>query len=280
MSENNKPRVLCIIPNYVALGKESQNKWLINQLISSFKEFEPDAHLLFIDDASPAISRAYYYGFSYLINGSNISFGFEMLERNVGFGAAVNKGLFRAAQGAYDYVVLVNSDIELVGPFIDQMLDCMKTNKASIWGPRLLYPDGRIQSAGYEFSSLGQCTHYDRDSISCVNPGNSKTTRFVQGVTGAFMGIEMPTFPFEEEFFMAYEDVDYCLRAWNVGKSVIYDGSVDVIHHEGATRGIGMSETELKAKTLFANKLHSYKIPVSKIKILQSNKVLLRERFI
>lgn len=276
MSKNTSRPILCVIPNYVAEGKEQQNKWLLTTLIKSFVEHETDIDLLVVDDGSKAIGKAYYYQFANLTKNSSIRFGFERMERNSGFAATVNHGLNRAMAGAYKYAVLVNNDTELLGPFADRMDEVFSSvPKLSVWGPRLLYPDGRIQSAGYEFTSQGDCTHFDRDQIAIVSPGNSNRPRFVQGVTGAFMGLRAQSpHRLDESFFMAYEDVDFCLKTWGRGEFVFFDGSVDVVHHEGATRGIGMSKTELDSVNLFKSRLADYVFPRIKMLIQASNRQL------
>jgi GT2 family glycosyltransferase len=276
VSKNTSRPTLCIIPNYVAEGKEQQNKWLLSTLIKSFVEHENDIDLLVVDDGSKAIGKAYYYQFSNLTKNSSIRFGFECMDRNSGFSATVNHGLNRAKAGAYKYAVLVNNDTELLGPFADRMDSVFSSiPKLSVWGPRLLYPDGRIQSAGYEFNSLGDCKHFDRESIAIVNPGQSQTPRFVQGVTGAFMGLRADSpHRLDESFFMAYEDVDFCLKTWGRGEFVFFDGSVDVVHHEGATRGIGLSKIELDSINLFKSRLPDYVFPRIRMLIQASNKQL------
>jgi GT2 family glycosyltransferase len=274
MTKNTKRPTLIVIPNYIAQGKQEQNRWLLETLIKSFVEHERDVDLLVIDDGSRGLqSKSYYYSFAFLCKNSTIRFGFETMDRNMGFAATVNHGLERARVGAYKYVVLLNNDVELLGPFVDRMDKVFSSiPKLSVWGPRLLYPDGRIQSAGFEFNSEGVCTHFDRDKFAAANPGDSLRSKAVQGVTGAFMGLRADSpARFNEDYFMAYEDVDFCLETWKRGNFVFYDGTVDAIHHEGATRGVGMSATELQSLNLFKSRLQSFVIPRTKMLIRAVN---------
>jgi GT2 family glycosyltransferase len=111
--------------------------------------------------------------------------------------------------------------------------------------------------------------------VAIVNPGQSQKPRFVQGVTGAFMGLRAESLHrLDQSFFMAYEDVDFCLKTWGRGEFVFFDGTVDVVHHEGATRGIGLSKTELDSVNLFKSRLHDYVFPRIKMLLAASNKQL------
>ena len=49
---------------------------------------------------------------------------------------------------------------------------------------------------------------------------------------------------FDEDYGMGYEDVDYCLRAWQAGFQVVYAPSAQLHHHESITRGTEVGERE------------------------------------
>ena len=48
---------------------------------------------------------------------------------------------------------------------------------------------------------------------------------------------------------MGYEDVDYCLRAWQAGFQVVYAPSAQLHHHESITRGTEVGERERRSQT-------------------------------
>ncbi len=56
---------------------------------------------------------------------------------------------------------------------------------------------------------------------------------------------------FDERYAMAYEDVDWCLRAWQAGMRVLYFPSAQLIHHESVTRGTEVGERERDSQRLF-----------------------------
>ena len=50
---------------------------------------------------------------------------------------------------------------------------------------------------------------------------------------------------------MAYEDVDFCLRAWQAGFRVLYFPAASLYHHESVTRGTDVGERERESQRLF-----------------------------
>jgi glycosyltransferase involved in cell wall biosynthesis len=55
----------------------------------------------------------------------------------------------------------------------------------------------------------------------------------------------------DERYAMAYEDVDWCLRAWQSGYRVRYFPIARLVHHESVTRGTTQGERELASQRLF-----------------------------
>lgn len=269
-------RTCVIIPNYVAPGKQAQNEWLLKRLLISLHTYEPSVKVVIVDDGSN-VSPSYYYKFSSMIPGGYV---FIKNEQNMGFANTVNNGLKYAIDNGYDYGVLVNNDIELIGPFLNQMHKCYDAfDKLFLWGPRLLYPSGLIQSAGYEINSEGEVKEYDKHNHILTQPGTSNESKFVLGITGAFMGIDLAktkdTGLLDESYFLAYEDVDYCLNSWSKGYWNFYDSTVDVLHDESATRGGGLTKIELQSLARIKDRVKNhYSLPRIKLLVLGAMKFL------
>ena len=108
-------------------------------------------------------------------------------------------------------------------------------------GPRLLYPDGKVQHAGM-FLSRSVARHAFRFS-SADDPGPfglALSQRNVISVTGACMLIRRTAFAelggFDEHRAMTNNDVDYCLRTHQRGQLIVFAPQATLIHHEMASR--------------------------------------------
>ena len=77
-------------------------------------------------------------------------------------------------------------------------------------------------------------------------------------VTGACMYLRRALIDelgsFDEDFPMAYEDVDYCLRAWEAGWDVRYEPGARLTHVESPTRGTEVGERERRSQDHFWDK--------------------------
>ena len=203
--------------------------------------------ILVVDDASAPHHQARLQR----LTGAEVLLG----ERNLGFAGNVNRGL-RAADGD---VVLINSDV-IVHP---GWLECLQSmahwdEHNGIVGGKLLYPDGRIQSAG-SFRPPAAPEWFDhRYRFRPADYGPANVAAAALAVTGACMYIREDVIEriglLDERFGMAYEDVDYCLRAWEAGYRVIYHHAAVATHAESVTRGTEQAERELTSQRRFWEK--------------------------
>ena len=69
-------------------------------------------------------------------------------------------------------------------------------------------------------------------------------------VTGAFLMISKKDYVevngFDEDFPVAYNDIDLCLKITNLGKLVVYNPYIVAHHYESKTRGYDISEEKKK----------------------------------
>ena len=177
----------------------------------------------------------------------------ELAPHNRGYAASVNRGLARAGAG-HDVVVL-NNDVIAHRGWLEALQYAAYRDHAGVVGPMLVYPDGRIQAAGTH-RNLGAPEWFDhRYRFKRPDHGPANVPAAALAVTGACMYLrrelvdEVGTF--DEGFPMAYEDVDYCLRAWEAGWDVRYQPSSRLTHLESPTRGRQVGERERRSQSHF-----------------------------
>jgi GT2 family glycosyltransferase len=180
----------------------------------------------------------------------------ELSPENRGYAASVNRGLARAGHG-HDVVVL-NNDVIARRGWLESLQHAAYRDRAGIAGPMLLYPDGRIQAAG-TYRNLGAPEWFDhRYRFKRPSHGPANVPDTALAVTGACMYLRRALIDdigaFDEGFPMAYEDVDFCLRAWEAGWDVRYEPGSRLTHLESPTRGTRVGERERRSQDHFWSK--------------------------
>jgi GT2 family glycosyltransferase len=175
-------------------------------------------------------------------------------EQNGGFAVNVNRGL-RASDGERDVVVL-NSDVEALPSWLE-CLQCAAHGDADIGivGAQLQYPDGRIQFGGTVRNRDAPEWFDHRYRFKPAGWGPAGRSSPALAVTGACMYVRREVIDriglLDERYAMAYEDVDWCLRAWQAGFRVLYFPASQLVHHESVTRGTEVGERERDSQRLF-----------------------------
>ncbi|HEY5305990.1 MAG TPA: glycosyltransferase family 2 protein [Pseudolabrys sp.] len=170
------------------------------------------------------------------------SFQVLIRQEEFNFSRAVNRGI-GTASGAY--VLLLNNDIEIIEPgWLKEMVSCFAYPNTGIVGARLLFPNRRIQHVGVIVGLGGLAGHwFVHEPESLPGPmGRLAVRQSLTAVTAAAMLISRAcldqTGPFDEEAFaIAYNDVDFCLRAGARGYRTVWTPFATLIHHESASRG-------------------------------------------
>mgnify|MGYP005813042883 CR=1 FL=1 len=169
--------------------------------------------------------------------------------------SALNNAAAHRSTG--DVLLFVNDDVEVIAPeWIEAMLEHAQRPDVGVVGAKLLYPDGTLQHAGVVLG-VGQSANHAFRGIPDGAPTYchlAHTVREVSAVTGACMMLRRDVFErvggFDERLSVAFNDVDLCLRAQQLGLRVVYSPHAVLLHHESATRRKGhpAREEELLAE--------------------------------
>lgn len=157
--------------------------------------------------------------------------------------SAINNFGFQYAKG--DYIMLLNNDVELITPDIFQsMLGYCMRPEVGIVGAKLLYNDHTVQHAGVLVGAGGLADHVFK-GIHEDDPGymgRSISSQDVSAVTAACLLVKRSVYEevggLEEEFQVAFNDVDFCLKVRKAGYLVVYDADVKLFHYESKSRGM------------------------------------------
>lgn len=170
---------------------------------------------------------------------------------NIGFSRANNQ-LIRHARGSM--ILLLNNDCVLGKDTIQELLALMETDpKIGIVGCRILTADGILQPT---FSTISPRQFFfpspvERYQTNLLTFGKDRDRRIrimksyevrhgydrlleVDWLSGVCILIRCEVFDtigaLDENFFMYYEDIDFCLRARKVGWRVMYTPSASALH--------------------------------------------------
>lgn len=152
--------------------------------------------------------------------------------------AAMMNAAVREAGG--EHVLLLNNDTEVITPqWIEAMLEHSQRTEVAAVGARLFYPDGRrVQHEGI-IIGLGGGSAGNVDHGGYFQLG--ELGRNFSAVTGACLMARRERFlelgGFDESLGVAFNDVDYCLRARKQGYLIVYTPYAVLYHYEGGTRG-------------------------------------------
>ena len=173
------------------------------------RELPPPGHeVLVVDDASADDTLA-------VLRDEFPAVRVIALERNVGFGAACNRGF---AEAKHDKVLLLNSDMEVTPGAIALLLEHFADPHVFAAGPR------------YRSDDPAKPPPPQGDGISCPQLGAPAGGGLVR--RAAFL--ELGGFdPLYAPFY--WEDVDLGWNSWRQGWRTLYDFRCDFIHLESAT---------------------------------------------
>lgn len=179
-------------------------------------------------------------------------------QNNKGFGAGCNQG---AARCHSKYLVFFNPDAQLLPETLSKLRDMLEHPSADnigIVGPQNINEDGSVARSCARFPSVMSYL-VDGWGLSKFRPFQGFSQRmlewdhgesaFVDQVIGAFFVVRRDLFlrleGFDERFFVYLEEVDFSLRARQIGCLTYYLAEAKTIHYGG-----GSSEN-VKAMRLF-----------------------------
>lgn len=154
-------------------------------------------------------------------------------ERNLGTTVSRNQALRRATG---EYVLVMDSDAWVDGTTLAALIRTLEADpRCGIVVPRLNYPDGRFQLSTDTFPTLLRKLHrlFGLRSLeaSATPPAEPCTVDYAISALWLFRRSLLDSVGLlDEKIFYSPEDVDFCLRVWKAGRTVVYDPRVSAVH--------------------------------------------------
>lgn len=169
---------------------------------------------------------------------------------------------FGVSKSEGDYLVFLNNDTKIITTnWLETIISNCQRNEIGIIGAKLIYKNKRIQHAGVVLNLTGTAGHVNWNEKE-KNPGyfgRIMIQQNVTAVTGALLGISRKTFEevngFSEDFPIAYNDVDLCLKVFEKGKLITYNPYIEAYHFESKSRGYDDTEEKKQRLENESNKL-------------------------
>lgn len=172
----------------------------------------------------------------------------------LGFAGTVNAGM---AEARHD-IVLLNSDIVAQPGWLTalQYSAYEIDPKIGLVSPKLVYPNGTIQYGGTYYARLLAPQWFGHLHVgSAATRPVSTVPAYNRSVSGACVYITKAAYgqlgPLDDSYWLGFEDVDYGLRAWELGIRCYYQPAALLVHHESASRGYSQGKRELASMRYF-----------------------------
>ena len=150
------------------------------------------------------------------------------------------------------YVLQLNNDTKVLTPnWLERFVGMCQYEDIGIVGARLYYSDKTIQHAGIAYGIKGTAGNLFVNIPKDIHGyyALEAVTRNVSAVTGACLFARKSLYEelgyMNEDLAVAFNDVDFCLKAREKGYRIVYNADIELIHYESKSRGY--EDTEHKS---------------------------------
>ncbi|MBI4708867.1 MAG: glycosyltransferase family 2 protein [Candidatus Portnoybacteria bacterium] len=238
------PKIIIIVLNWNGLSDTIE-------CIESLKKIDyQNYEIILVDNGSMDNSVAVLkekFGDIYLIEN----------RKNLGFAGGNNVGIKYALKNGADFILLLNNDTKVESDFLTKLVKIANNdNKIGIVGPIIFSYDEpeKIYFAGGKVNwsrTRGEHINFEKKSISVIPAKAGIQTWMpdqvrhdiygVDYITGCCLLIKKEVVEkiglMSEDYFLYYEDTDWCLRAQRAGYKCVLASQAKIYHKQSKSTG-------------------------------------------
>lgn len=173
---------------------------------------------------------------------------------NLGYAHGVNIGVQEAIKSGFEIFCVMNNDTFMSNDFVDQVVSAIEESPSSLIGGKIYYAPGFEYHKGrYKKNDLGKVfwyaggivdwknaftNHRGVDNVDQGQYDNVESTDFISGCLVCFdKSVWNSVGPWNESYFLFYEDADYGERCKRLGIKLLYNPNIVLWHKVSQSTG-------------------------------------------
>jgi hypothetical protein len=163
---------------------------------------------------------------------------------NLGYCAAMNRGLARARERGSEFALFLNNDVRLPQGFLEPLRQVLSNDPSvACVGPTVLDPRGRVWSEGGGVGFRPNLVFlHGQGGVPAPRTHGPEAVEFMPGACALFRVADLVAVGgLDEGYFMYWEDADLGCRLRARGKKIVWLPWVSVVHDASLSSGGGRS---------------------------------------
>ena len=163
-------------------------------------------------------------------------------DSNVGYAAACNQGIQYFAERGIEEILFINNDTVFDATLFEELRQQRRTHQADAITPRITYfskPDHNWYAGGrFVFWKGFQGEHVGEGELHAAGDAAPRWTEVAPGCCILFASSVFRRLgPFDERYFVYFEDTDYFIRMQRAGLRLLYAPGIVLMHKVSLSTG-------------------------------------------
>ena len=207
---------------------------------------------LWIENYSTVSMDAAYFRIRKMCESSDVDFIFYKPEQALSFSEGQNWGI---AHAKHDTILLMNNDAIIMYPNTLHTSLLLLVDEVAIVGHKIMNPDKSCNHLGIFFDGITKYTDHLGRGCEVAD----YLQRPIFAVTAACMLLKKSQIRFDRHYWFEYEDMDFCLQHIAIGKKIVCNPDMPVIHEESTTRAEPQATNKIWQEKQRVGRVYFYK---------------------